>query len=271
MDRRPEDAIVREQLGSLTEPERDALSAQLAAENSDPALIRLWRYLARPAQLAPPGNWRLWLVMAGRGFGKTRAGAEWVRALARRNRFARIALVGASLAEARAVMVEGESGLLNLGPPEQRPVFEPSTRRLRWPNGALGLLYSAAEPESLRGPQHSHACWAGPERSDDQRSLRLGRCPGSTARKRYSRHPARFACRWRVLDNCGRAERCVDRPCSVARDLSGRCMDFLLRVRRPQCVRYGCRRSQDLSRRRVANRPAPEQCDGRRRGRSAGA
>ena len=111
MDRRPEDAIVREQLGSLTEPERDALSAQLAAENSDPALIRLWRYLARPAQLAPPGNWRLWLVMAGRGFGKTRAGAEWVRALARRNRFARIALVGASLAEARAVMVEGESGL----------------------------------------------------------------------------------------------------------------------------------------------------------------
>lgn len=157
MDRRPEDAIVREQLGSLTEPERDALSAQLAAENSDPALIRLWRYLARPAQLAPPGNWRLWLVMAGRGFGKTRAGAEWVRALARRNRFARIALVGASLAEARAVMVEGESGLLNLGPPEQRPVFEPSTRRLRWPNGALGLLYSAAEPESLRGPQHSHA------------------------------------------------------------------------------------------------------------------
>lgn len=116
-----------------------------------------WHLWARPEQLPPPGAWRLWLVMAGRGFGKTRLGAEWVRAVAGRDGEARIALVGASLAEARSVMVEGESGLLACAPPHRRPRFEPSLRRLTWPNGAQATLYSAAEPESLRGPQHSHA------------------------------------------------------------------------------------------------------------------
>ncbi|WP_395392224.1 terminase family protein [Novosphingobium sp. BL-8A] len=116
-----------------------------------------WAIRARPAQLAPAGDWRVWLVMAGRGFGKTRCGAEWVRLVAEENPDARIALVAANLGEARAVMVEGESGLLSVGAPWRRPVFEPSLRRLTWPNGAQATLYSAAEPESLRGPQHSHA------------------------------------------------------------------------------------------------------------------
>jgi len=116
-----------------------------------------WRLWARGEQLAPSGDWRTWLICAGRGFGKTRAGAEWVRAVARRNPGARIALVAGSLAEARAVMVEGESGLLACCPPERRPLFEPSLRRLTFANGAQAFLYSAAEPESLRGPQHSHA------------------------------------------------------------------------------------------------------------------
>ncbi len=115
-----------------------------------------WRLWARRQQLAPAGDWRLWLMMAGRGFGKTRAGAEWVRAMAR-DPDARIALIAASLGEARAVMVEGESGILAVSPPERRPRFEPSLRRLSWPNGAQATLYSAGEPESLRGPQHSHA------------------------------------------------------------------------------------------------------------------
>ena len=97
------------------------------------------------------------MILAGRGFGKTRAGAEWVRSIAEANGEARIALVSSSLTEARAVMVEGESGILACCPPERRPVFEASLRRVRWPNGALAHLYSAAEPESLRGPQHSHA------------------------------------------------------------------------------------------------------------------
>ena len=94
--------------------------------------------------------------MAGRGFGKTRAGAEWVREIAAANPDARIALVGASLGEARAVMIEGESGILAVSPPRRRPKFEPTLRRLSWPNGARATLYSAGEPESLRGPQHSH-------------------------------------------------------------------------------------------------------------------
>ena len=116
-----------------------------------------WPLVARPAQLAPDGDWRVWLIMAGRGFGKTRAGAEWVRMIAETHCEARIALVSASIAEARAVMVEGESGLLACSPPDSRPKFEPSLKRLQFPNGAVAQLFSAAEPESLRGPQFSHA------------------------------------------------------------------------------------------------------------------
>jgi phage terminase large subunit-like protein len=116
-----------------------------------------WHLRARPEQCAPEGDWRVWMIMAGRGFGKTRAGAEWVRAIAEHHPQARIALVSASLAEARAVMVEGESGLLAVCPPDQQPIFEPSLRRVRFANGAQAQLFSAAEPETLRGPQHSHA------------------------------------------------------------------------------------------------------------------
>jgi phage terminase large subunit-like protein len=116
-----------------------------------------WNFHARTAQLPPPGDWRIWLIMAGRGFGKTRSGAEWVRMIAESQPNANIALVSSSLAEARAVMVEGESGLLACSPPERRPIFEPSLKRVRFPNGAQAHLFSAAEPETLRGPQHSHA------------------------------------------------------------------------------------------------------------------
>ena len=116
-----------------------------------------WGLTGRPAQFAPPGAWRIWLVMAGRGFGKTRAGAEWTRQIAEENSEARIAFVSSTLAEARAVMVEGESGVIACSPPDRRPVYEASLRRVRFPNGAQAQLYSATEPESLRGPQHSHA------------------------------------------------------------------------------------------------------------------
>lgn len=116
-----------------------------------------WLSWARGNQLAPASAWRVWLVMAGRGFGKTRLGAEWVRSVAEADPEARIALVGSSLHEARSVMVEGESGLLSIGAPWRRPTYESSVRRLTWPNGAQAFLYSAGEPEALRGPQHSHA------------------------------------------------------------------------------------------------------------------
>lgn len=121
------------------------------------AFSQSWDIWARPQQLAPVGDWRLWLIIAGRGFGKTRAGAEWVRAVAQQDKAARIALVGANFAEARAVMVEGESGLLSIAPDNNRPTWEPSLKKLRWPNGAQAHLFSAADPDGLRGSQHSHA------------------------------------------------------------------------------------------------------------------
>lgn len=117
-----------------------------------------WNFWRRDDQMPPPGDWRVWLVMAGRGYGKTRMGAEWVRDLAASHPGARIALVGATMAEARGVMVEGESGLLNICG-EERPAWEPSLRKLSWRNGSTAIVYSAAEPESLRGPQHDFA-WA---------------------------------------------------------------------------------------------------------------
>ncbi|MEP3224903.1 MAG: terminase family protein [Parasphingorhabdus sp.] len=118
---------------------------------------RSWHYWARKEQLAPPGHWSTWLIMAGRGFGKTRAGAEWVRAIAEADGEACFALVGANYAETRKVMVEGESGLLSIAAPDMRPDWQPSLKRLQWPNGARAFLYSASEPEGLRGPQHSHS------------------------------------------------------------------------------------------------------------------
>lgn len=116
-----------------------------------------WEQWARKEQLPPRGDWRTWLMLAGRGFGKTRAGAEWTRMVAECNPEARIALVSSSIGEARSVMVEGESGILACCPLDRMPKFEPSRRRLIFANGAQAQLFSAAEPESLRGPQHSHA------------------------------------------------------------------------------------------------------------------
>lgn len=151
----------RATLATLTPYEREELATH-------------WRLWARPEQLPPPGDWRTWLIMAGRGFGKTRAGAEWVRSVAEADPAARIALVGASLPEVRAVMVEGESGLLATAPARRRPLFEPSLRRVTWPNGAQAQLYSASEPESLRGPQHSHA-WCDEVAKWDNASARANR------------------------------------------------------------------------------------------------
>ena len=147
------------------------------AESLEPALARWltgqWPCVARDDQLppdffAPKGRgegarWRIWLYMAGRGAGKTRAGAEWVRReillAARRQERLRIALVAPTLHDARAVMLEGESGLLSLDwPAHLRPDYEPSRRQMRWPCGALAQLFSADEPDSLRGPQF-HRAW----------------------------------------------------------------------------------------------------------------
>lgn len=122
------------------------------------SLLTDWSWWRREDQCPPAGDWHVWMLLAGRGFGKTRTGAEWVRAFAEATPGARIALVAASLHEARQVMVEGESGLLAIAPEARRPDYESSLRRLTWPNGAVATLYSAAEPDSLRGPEHE-AAW----------------------------------------------------------------------------------------------------------------
>jgi len=121
------------------------------------AAFELW---AQQGQLPPQAEgWRVWLMMAGRGYGKTRAGAEWINGLAG-GISRRIALIGATIDEARAVMVEGESGLLAVARRRRvRLKWEPSLSRLTWPQGSVAQLFSGDNPDGLRGPQH-HFAWA---------------------------------------------------------------------------------------------------------------
>lgn len=118
-----------------------------------------WDLLARAKQKEPPGDWTIWLILAGRGFGKTRTGAEFTRKKMYSGKYGRFALVGRTAADVRDVMIEGESGILATSPSWFRPKYEPSKRRLTWPNGAMATTYSADEPDLLRGPQHD-GFWA---------------------------------------------------------------------------------------------------------------
>ena len=117
------------------------------------ALKYSWEFMARPEQLAPEGDWTTLLLLAGRGFGKSRSLTEWVRQ--RVNKGARyIGIVGRTIADTRNVLIEGPSGLLNIFPPDQRPKYEPSKRRLTFHTGAIATTYSADKPDQLRGPEH---------------------------------------------------------------------------------------------------------------------
>lgn len=147
---------LRESLAALTPEQRQQVLRRLP-EDAVRVLTFDWRALfARPSQVEPDGDWSTWLILAGRGFGKTRCGAEWVRE--RVNAGAkRIALVAATAADARDTMVEGVAGILATSPPWNRPKYEPSKRRLTWPNGAIATAFSADEAERLRGPQHDTA------------------------------------------------------------------------------------------------------------------
>lgn len=144
-------------MGALDDDRFAAFCTQVS-EEALCALTIKWRHFARRAQLPPSGDWDSWLILAGRGFGKTRAGAGWVHECATAVPGTRIALIGATLGDARAVMVEGESGLIATAAPGVRLHYEPSLRRLIWPNGAQAQLFSAQEPETLRGPQF-HFAW----------------------------------------------------------------------------------------------------------------
>lgn len=146
-------------LASLPEAERKVFLKTQSKE--DLAFLSThWPFWARPDQLAPVGDWMSWLILAGRGWGKTRTGAETVRSWVcgttplGKGSYKRIALVAETAADARDVLVEGESGILQCHPKAFRPKYEPSKRRLTWPNGAVATLYNATEPDQLRGPQH---------------------------------------------------------------------------------------------------------------------
>jgi phage terminase large subunit-like protein len=153
-----------------------------------------WAAKARPNQLPPSGDdWFIWLLLSGRGFGKTKSLCEFVIDRVNAGIAKRVALVAATAADARDVVVEGNSGVLACSPGWNRPTYEPSKRRLTWPNGAIGTLYSADEPERLRGPQHDTAIcdelgsWRRPEAWDNLMfGLRLGdrpRCAVATTPK----------------------------------------------------------------------------------------
>lgn len=128
------------------------------------ALPYLFDFWALPHQVPPPGTWRTWVIMGGRGAGKTRAGAEWVRhqvegatpLMAGKAR--RMALVADTLEQARDIMVFGESGILACSPPDRRPVWQATRKHLLWPSGATATVFSAHDPEALRGPQFD-AAW----------------------------------------------------------------------------------------------------------------
>jgi phage terminase large subunit-like protein len=174
-----------EHLRSLPEEERIRLIADLSDEEAS-ELFYDWEVWARHDQIEPPGNWQVWLIMAGRGYGKTRCGAEMIRKWATDHRY--INLIGATADDARDIMIEGESGILAICPPDERPQYRPSKRRLEWPNGAVSLIFTADEPDRLRGKQHEKlwcdevASWKYEDSWDQAMfGLRLGNNPQAVA------------------------------------------------------------------------------------------
>lgn len=142
-------------VAALPEEER----AKILEGMDQDSLLWDWTFWSRPEQQAPEGDWAIWLLLAGRGFGKTRTAAEWVREEAKHTTTGkrRFALVARTAADVRDVIVEGESGIMSISPPSEMPLYEPSKRRLTWPNGNTATCFTADEPDSLRGPQFTHA------------------------------------------------------------------------------------------------------------------
>ncbi|CAN1533638.1 COG5323 Uncharacterized conserved protein [Paracoccaceae bacterium] len=177
-------------LASATPEEVDEFLGGLT-QNALLALPWLFEFWALPHQLAPRGDWKTWVIMGGRGAGKTRAGAEWVRAQVEGagpgdpGRSKRVALLGETIDQVREVMVLGESGIIACSPPDRRPVWHATRAQLHWPNGAVAQVLSAYDPEAMRGPQFD-AAWAdelgkwkkGADAWDQlQFALRLGKNP----------------------------------------------------------------------------------------------
>lgn len=173
-----------EQLASCPIEEQEAFLKSISDDEAQ-ALLFDWRnFHARPDQIAPDGEWDIWLLLAGRGFGKTRSGAEWIKEQVE-NGARRIALVAETQKDLEEVMVAGESGILSLYPENMQPKYTKKPVKIVWPNGAIALGYNATEPDQLRGPQfdcawsdelakwrHARATW-----DQLQFGLRLGDHP----------------------------------------------------------------------------------------------
>ncbi|WP_441229438.1 DNA-packaging protein [Tardiphaga sp. 215_C5_N2_1] len=160
------------------------MNASIAAALADTLEDGGWRSKARPNQLPPDGDWNGWLLLAGRGFGKTFTGAGWVNDLAETRAARRIALVAPTAADARDTLVEGQSGILAMAPSWNRPIYEPSKRRLTWPSGTIATTFSSEEADRLRGPEHDAAwadelaAWKDPQTWDMMMfGLRIGKRP----------------------------------------------------------------------------------------------
>lgn len=165
--------------------ERTAFLSSLSRQDKE-RLLYHWRFWARPGQLWPAGDWRYWLILAGRGYGKTRTGAEACRKVAKEGRRGdQIGLIGQTVADVRQVMVEGPAGIMAVSPRNFQPTYEPSKRLLTWPNGVKATTFSGDRPDQLRGPAHSFvwadepAKWKYPTACWDMMEfgLRAGRLP----------------------------------------------------------------------------------------------
>lgn len=144
-------------LANSTPDEQATLLASLTEEQRDELVDRWWAW-AHDGQFWPRHDWRIWLICAGRGFGKTRAGAEWISTLARARPQGRFALVGATIGDVRRVMIEGASGLLAVARPDEKVAWVPSNNEVVFASGARAFAYSAETPDMLRGPEHD-AAW----------------------------------------------------------------------------------------------------------------
>jgi phage terminase large subunit-like protein len=207
---------IMEQIALLPDDERAIILSGFDAD----ALMWDWSVWGRPEQQAPAGDWAIWMYLAGRGAGKTRAAAEWVREEAKHTGSGqrRFALVARTAADVRDVIVEGESGIMNVSPPSERPLYEPSKRRLTWPNGNTATCFTADEPDSLRGPQFTHAwgdevaAWrqtpdaAGMTAFDN---LRVGTRLGANPKIMITTTPKRVPLLYKLLDEAKNTGRVV--------------------------------------------------------------
>ncbi len=178
-----DDRSYAERLASMPPADRARILEAMTDEEATKALTS-WPFLARPKQLPPPGDWSVCIQQAGRGAGKTRSIVEWGQAQAKAIPGSRGVVAGRTVGDCRETLIEGESGFLAVAPPDFRPKYEPSKRRLTWPNGSRALVCGADMPEVFRGPQYHWgiadelASWARPAAWDNILfGLRLGDDP----------------------------------------------------------------------------------------------